>query len=53
MIEKDKLFYFIDDLSCDVAMELQRKRVQNLSKAVIVVERLSDYDIGFPIGMKS
>ena len=53
MIEKDKLFYFMDGLLRDAAIELQRRRVQNLTDAMIVVERLSDNDIGFPTSMKS
>ena len=40
-------------LSHDVAMELQRRRVQNLVNAVTVVKWLSNYDIGFPTSMKS
>ena len=27
MMEKDKLFFFLHGLSCDVAMEFQRRRV--------------------------
>ena len=27
MMEKDKLFIFLDGLSCDMVMELQRRRV--------------------------
>ena len=53
MMEKDKLFFFLDGLSCDVAMELQRRRVQNLTNAVTVARRLSNYDIGFLTSMKS
>ena len=53
MNEKDKLFFFLDGLSREVAIELQRRRVQNLVDAVTVAERLSDYDIGFPASMKA
>ena len=53
MTEKDKLFYFMDGLSREAAIELQRRRVQTLSDAVTAAERLSDYDIGFPTSMKS
>ena len=53
MTEKDKLFYFLDGLSRDAAIELQRRRVQNLADAVTAAERLADYDIGFPTNMRS
>ena len=53
MMEKDKLFFFLDSLSHDAAMKLQKRRVQKLANAVTVVERLSDYDVGFPNTMKS
>ena len=52
MTEKDKLFHFLDGLSREAAMELQRRRVQSLTEAVTTVERLLDYDISFP-GLKS
>ena len=47
MTEKDKLFHFLDGLSREAAMELQRRRVQSLTKAMIAAKRLSDYDISF------
>ena len=52
MIEKDKLFYFIYILLCDVIIELQRRRIQNLANAMTAAEWLSDYDLGFPSNMK-
>ena len=51
--EKDKLFFFLDGLSHDATIGLQRKRIQNLVNAVTAVERLSNYNIGFPTSMKS
>ena len=45
--KKDKLFAFLDGLLWEATMELQRMRVQSLTKAVIAAEHLSDYDIGF------
>ena len=38
MMEKDNLFFFLNGLSCDAAMDLQRRRVQNLVDAIIAVE---------------
>ena len=51
--EKDKLFFFLDGLSRDTTMELQRRRVQNLANVLTTTEWLSNYDIGFPTSMKS
>ena len=53
MTEMDKLFFFLNDLSHDAEIELQRRRVSNLADAVTVVKCLSDYDIGFPTSMKT
>ena len=53
MMEKDKLFFFLDNLSCDVAIELKRRNVQNLANVIIVAEWLFNYNIGFPTSMKS
>ena len=39
MTEKDKLFHFLNGLSWEAAMELQRRRVQSLMEAVTAVER--------------
>ena len=52
MMEKDKLS-FLEDLLCNATMELQRRKVQNLTDAVIATEWLFDYDIGFPTSIKS
>ena len=53
MMENDKLFYFIDSLSQDATMELQRRRVQKLANMVTTAECLVDYDVRFPISMRS
>ena len=53
MMDKDKLFFFMDGLSHDEAIELQRRRVQNLANVVTTIEWLSNYDIRFPTSMKS
>ena len=47
MTEKDKLFHFLNGLSWEATMELQRRRVQSLTEVVNAAERLSDYDISF------
>ena len=38
MTRKDKLFYFINDLLQDAAIELQKRKVQNLVDGVVTVE---------------
>ena len=53
MTKKDKLFFFLDSLSCKVAMELQRRKVQNLANAIIAAEQLLEYDIRLPTSMKT
>ena len=53
MTEKDKLFSFLNGLSHDVAMKLQRRRVSNLTDAITIAKRLLDYDIRFPTSMKT
>ena len=42
MTKKDKLFYFIDSLSWDVTIELQKRKVQNLTSTMIVAKGLSN-----------
>ena len=48
MTKKEKLFTFLDGLSWEAAMEVQRRRVQSLIEMVIVAKPLLDYDISFP-----
>ena len=38
MMKKDKLFYFINGLSQDATIELQRRKVQNLANAMTTTE---------------
>ena len=53
IMEKDKLFFFLNGLSCDAIIKLQRRRVQNLADVMTVIEQLFNYDIRFPTSMKS
>ena len=52
MIEQDKLFSFLDGLSWEAAIELQKRKVQSLTEAMTVAKRLLDYDISF-LSLKS
>ncbi|TXG51782.1 hypothetical protein EZV62_024306 [Acer yangbiense] len=43
MSDKDKLFYFMDDLKDWVRVELERRNVQDLDTAIAAVKSLADY----------
>ncbi|KAL2237411.1 UNVERIFIED_CONTAM: hypothetical protein Sindi_0932800 [Sesamum indicum] len=44
MLEKDKLFTFMEGLKPSACLELQRQRVTDLSSAMTAAERLTDFN---------
>ena len=53
ILEKDKLFYFMDSLLHDVVIKLQRRKLQNLANVATTTKWLFYYDVGFLTSMKS
>ena len=48
MVEKDALFAFMDSLTNWAKLELQRRGVQDLAQAMVVVESLIEFKKGTP-----